>query len=83
MHDYTARIVHDERMRQFRKEAHAAGLAALSRRTARTQLADVAIGQWINRLIARWSRARRPDAQADGLSRGFRPAAHAKLGEDV
>jgi hypothetical protein len=72
MHDYTAKILHDDRMRTLRREAAEARLAAGPRRDG-----------WFRQTLAGISGWARRDALAHGLGGSLRPTTHPQLSEDA
>lgn len=62
MHDYTARIIHEDRTAQFRREADASRLVAEARPGQRRQRLPARIRRLVGLTFARWT------------ERGVRPA---------
>jgi hypothetical protein len=83
MHDYTARILHEERMKELRHEADGARLAAQVRDVRQTRAAQAANPNWLAGVASRGSAWWRRQAQAYRLRGRLLAAADAKLGEDV
>jgi hypothetical protein len=83
MHDYTARILHEDRMKELRHEADGARLADQTRETRRTLAAPTASFGWLAGVASRTSAWWRRQAQAYRLRGRLGPAADAQLGEDV
>jgi hypothetical protein len=83
MHDYTARILHEDRMKEFRREADGTRFAAQIRDARQTLTAPAAnsgrLANAASRFLAWWRR----QAQAYRLRGRLGPAADAQLGEDV
>jgi len=83
MHDYTARILHEDRMKQLRHEADGSRLAAEARDARQTQAASTSGSGWLVMVAARSSAWLRRYAQAYRLRGRLRPAADPQLGEDA
>lgn len=83
MHEYTVRVIHEERMERYGREADAARLAEVARRARRGRRSRPGIRVWLDNILGQWSRGGRDDAPADRLSRGLGSSAHTQLGEDV
>lgn len=54
MHDYTARIIHEDRMAQFVREGDASRLAAAARNGHPRQTGMARIGRVVMSTLARW-----------------------------
>ena len=81
MHDYTATIIHNDRMRTLRAEAVEARLAAEFRGDRRSKLATAP--GWLRQALGRPSGWARRDALAHGFGGGLRPATDPQLPEDA
>jgi hypothetical protein len=82
MHDYTARILHEDRMKELRHEADGARLAAKVRDARQTRPTPTASFGWLSSVASRTSAWWR-QAQAYRFRGRLGPAADAQLGEDV
>jgi hypothetical protein len=83
MHDYTARILHEDRMRQLRGEADEMRLAAQIREARQTRSASGAGSSVFARLAARYLIWWRGHAKTHRLRGGLGAAADPKLGENT
>lgn len=83
MHDYTARILHEDRMKELRHEADGARLAAQARDTKKAPAPPAASLGWLASVASRTSAWWRRQAQAYRLGRRLGPAADPQLGKDV
>ncbi len=82
MHDYTVQRIHDDRTREFEREADQSALAAIARE-GRRQLGFRAVAwHWLSAPISRPSGSR-GNPEPDGLGGGFRPSTHPELPKDV
>ena len=82
MHDYTATIIHNDRMRTLRAEAAGSRLAAESRGDQSSGALATARG-WLRQAFGRPSAWARRDALAHGFRGGLRPATDPQLAEDA
>jgi hypothetical protein len=83
MHDYTARILHEDRMKGLRHEADGARLAAQVRHARQTRPMATASFGWLTSVVSRTSALWRSQAQAYRFRGRLGPTADAQLGEDV
>jgi hypothetical protein len=83
MHDYTVQRIHEDRMRDFEREADRSALAAIARKGRPKQGSRAGAWLWLSALLSRPSGSRAINPEPDSLGGGFRPPAHPKLGEDV
>ena len=82
MNDYTAMIIHNDRMRVLRAEAAESRLAAESRGERSKSKLATARG-WLRQALGRPSAWARRDALAHGFGGGLRPATDAQLAKDA
>jgi hypothetical protein len=82
MHDYPARIIHDDRIRTLRGEGAQARLAARPHSDA-SRLARGRARGWLRQAFGRTSAWPRRDALAHSLGGGLRPATDPQLAEDA
>ena len=84
MHDYTAMIIHDDRMKTLRAEAAQSQLAAAARlRGDRSSLGLATARGWLRQAVRRTSGWARRDALAHGFGGSLRPAIDPQLPEDA
>jgi hypothetical protein len=82
MHNYTAMIIHDDRMTMLRGEAAESRLAAELRRNRSRSTLETARDR-LRQALGRTSGWARRDALAHGFGGGLRPATDAQLPEDA
>jgi hypothetical protein len=82
MHDYTARILYEDRLKELRREADEMRLGAETHRARSTSYA-APIRRWLGDMRAWISTWPRGDSLAHGLRRSLGPAADPRFGEDA
>lgn len=75
MHDYTARIIHEDRTAQFRREADASRLAAEARQGQLRQRLPARIRRLVGLTFARWTERGVQPALSDQAPGKVMPAA--------
>ena len=82
MHDYTVRLIHEDRMRQLEHEADASALAAMAK-SGRQRPAGAGLWTRVSTALTSFLGRGNGDPEANSLSGRFGTPVHTELGEDV